>query len=154
MKITKELNLALRKFKAKINALNFVVNYEEPLFPIGSIESFKAQLKLANEYLEKFPELNHEEFNNVGQPLYVKNSMTSRIKQQEAIEQLEAQSQTNNLPPELVDCHWTERAFRPSALVLIRVKGIKNVIIGRYHHGDNEWFAEMFNGRVDVLEWR
>ncbi len=83
--VTEELRLAIREFKEKINALNFVINYQEPPYPIGSIENLKAQLNLANEYLEKHPQFHDEEFNTIGHPLFVKDSMESRIKQKELL---------------------------------------------------------------------
>lgn len=80
------MRVAVRKFKSSINGFNFVINHEEPPFPIGSIESYKAQLALANEYLEKYPALNSEEFNTVGFPLYVKAYTTRSIERERILE--------------------------------------------------------------------
>ncbi len=84
--MTEELRVAVRKFKSSINSFNFVINHEEPPFPIGSIESYNAQLALANDYLERHPALNSEEFNTVGFPLYVKEQATRSIKQKRILE--------------------------------------------------------------------
>ncbi len=77
--ISEELRVALIEFKSSINSFNFVINYEEPPYPIGSIESYQAQLELANEYLKKYPELNSEEFNSIGLPLAVKTRMLNLV---------------------------------------------------------------------------
>ncbi|EKQ3696150.1 hypothetical protein QRC94_003857, partial [Vibrio vulnificus] len=69
--VTSELRQVLQEFKSRINSYNYVINYVEPPFPIGSVESYKAQLELANEYLAKHPELNSDDFYNAGMPLYV-----------------------------------------------------------------------------------
>lgn len=77
--ITEDLRIAIIEFKELINSYNFVINHEQPPLPIGSIESYKAQLSLANEYLKKHPEFNSEDFNHLGLPLYVKDVATSNI---------------------------------------------------------------------------
>lgn len=81
IEMTNRVRLALREFKERINEFNFTINHQEPPFPVGSIESYKAQLSLANEYLEKYPELNNENFNSIGTPLWVRQSAGSHIKQ-------------------------------------------------------------------------
>ncbi|HDI3136633.1 TPA: hypothetical protein PMB18_001611 [Vibrio cholerae] len=84
--MTEELRVAVRNFKSSINSFNFFINHEEPPFPIGSIKSYKAQLDLANEYLEKYPDLNSEEFNTIGLPLYVKAYTTRNIERERILE--------------------------------------------------------------------
>jgi len=95
--ITTELRVALREFKESINSLNFVINYVEPPHPIGSIESYQAQLKLANEYLEKYPSLNSEEFNTVGMPLFVKNTVSRYIERDQLLQDSEKHISSNEL---------------------------------------------------------
>ncbi|ARR10579.1 hypothetical protein Vc3S01_p40093 (plasmid) [Vibrio campbellii] len=85
--LTEELRLAIVEFKARINSFNFVIDYEEPPFAIGSVESYKAQLDLANEYLEKHPEFNSTEFDSIGLPLYVKNRMNVLMEREQLKEQ-------------------------------------------------------------------
>ncbi|HEJ2458021.1 TPA: hypothetical protein ACMDRZ_003035 [Vibrio cholerae] len=96
--MTEELRLAIKDFKSRINSFNFVINYEEPQFPIGSIESYKAQLDLANEYLEKHPEFNNEAFNTIGFPLFVKKRMEHLIE----VEQLKINHQEQPSVSELL----------------------------------------------------
>lgn len=93
--ITEELRLALREFKTAINGFNFVVNFEEPPFPIGSLESYQAQLALAEEYLEKHPELNDKEFNHLGAPLYVKESCTRKIETELLLRSLDSNTKAS-----------------------------------------------------------
>ncbi|EGQ8547989.1 hypothetical protein ACOJUY_004329 [Vibrio alginolyticus] len=95
--ITEELRLAIREFKSRINSLNFVINHEEPPYPIGSIASYKAQLEIANEYLRKYPKLNSETFNTIGLPLFVKNSVTRNIEIKQAVSQQQAYERVNEL---------------------------------------------------------
>lgn len=96
--ITEEQRLAIREFKSRINSYNFVIDHEEPVLPIGSIESYTAQLHLADEYLTNHPSLNHDEFNTIGLPLYVKKVMTRKIElEQLLVEPRESASTCNDL---------------------------------------------------------
>lgn len=95
--ITDELRLAIREFKSRINSFNFVIDHEEPPFPINSLESHEAQLKLANEYLKEFPQLNCEKFNIIGYPLYVQNYMTHKIELHQLVEKSQLHSSVEGL---------------------------------------------------------
>lgn len=100
--MTEELRVAVRNFKSSINSFNFVINHEEPPFPIGSMESYKAQLALANEYLERYPALNSEEFNTIGFPLYIKAQVTRKIEQKSMLEA----SSTNTASVSVSELLW------------------------------------------------
>lgn len=101
--MTNELRVALRNFKEKINALNFTIDFKEPPFPVGSIECYEAKLDLANEYLKKYPELNGEEFNVLGLPLYVKSDAIRHIRQQKFLAKQEDKgSSTMRATPEQI----------------------------------------------------
>lgn len=95
--ITEELRVAIRYFKSRINSFNFVINHEEPPFPIGSIESHKAQFDLANEYLKKHPEFNSEDFNTIGLPLFVKNTMSRKIEYHQLLSNSKEHTSVNEL---------------------------------------------------------
>lgn len=95
--ITEELRVAIREFKSRINSFNFVINHEEPPFPIHSIDSYKAQLDLANEYLEKHPEFNSEDFNTIGLPLFVKETIARKIKYHQLPERHQEHTSVNEL---------------------------------------------------------
>ncbi len=84
--ITENLRLAIREFKSRINGFNFVIDFEEPPFPIGSTESYQAQLELANEYLKKYPELRDEEFDTLGLPIDVQRTMTQNLELHRALQ--------------------------------------------------------------------
>ncbi|MEI8659377.1 hypothetical protein [Vibrio sp. Hal054] len=103
--ITLELRQATQEFKSRINGYNHVINYVEPPFPIGSIESYKAQLDLANEYLAKHPELNNDDFNQVGMPLYVKKDMTQRLVREHLLSNPEA-LRNKKRKPNLSELLW------------------------------------------------
>lgn len=94
--ITEELRVAIREFKGHINSFNFVINHKEPELPIGSVESYQAQLELANEYLKKHPELNSEEFNIIGMPLYVKNVVSRNIEREQLLQKHMPPRKTEN----------------------------------------------------------
>ncbi|MEZ8295941.1 hypothetical protein AB6D11_19150 [Vibrio splendidus] len=83
--MTDELRMALTEFKSCMNSYIFVIDYKNPPFPMGSIESYEAQLNLANEYLAKYPDLNTEEFNYIGTPIYVRDTVVRRIEQENII---------------------------------------------------------------------
>jgi hypothetical protein len=60
---------------------------------------------------------------------------------------------TTNLPEVRDDLHEIERLAKPSVDVIVSVRGITNLMIGRYFHGGQFWQVDQVHGEVNVEEW-